>query len=167
MTQPTFINLHPNECSQGFHYYPFVVKLDRCLGSCNTLKDLSSKVCAPNKVGNLNLSVFDMITGKNESNILTKDISCECKFKFDGGKCNSDQWRNNDKCQCECKKRHVYEKDYFWNPSKCSCENGKYLTSIIVDSVTTCYEIIGADAEAESYDEETNTILPFYIQITD
>ena len=28
MTQPTFINLHPNEYSQGFHYYPFMVKLD-------------------------------------------------------------------------------------------------------------------------------------------
>ena len=64
-------------------------------------------------------------------------------------------------------KNHVYEKDYIWNPSKCSCENGKYLASVIVDSVTTCYEIIGADAEAKSYDEETNTILPFYIQITD
>ena len=29
MTQPTLINLHPNEYSQEFHYYPFVVKLDR------------------------------------------------------------------------------------------------------------------------------------------
>ena len=39
--QPTLINLHPNECSQEFHYYPFAVKLDRCAGSCNTLNDLS------------------------------------------------------------------------------------------------------------------------------
>ena len=35
--QPTLINLHPNECSQEFHYYPFAVKLDRCVRSCNTL----------------------------------------------------------------------------------------------------------------------------------
>ena len=33
MTQPTLINLHPNEYSQEFHYYPFAVKLDRCVGS--------------------------------------------------------------------------------------------------------------------------------------
>ena len=39
-----------------------------------------------------------MITGKNELKILTKDISCECKCKFGGEKCNSDQWWNNDKC---------------------------------------------------------------------
>ena len=25
-----------------------------------------------------------MLTGKNESKFLTKDISCKCKFKFDG-----------------------------------------------------------------------------------
>ena len=36
--QPTLINLHPNERSQELHYYyPFEVKLDGCVGSCNTL----------------------------------------------------------------------------------------------------------------------------------
>ena len=29
-------------------------------------------------------------------------ISCECKYKFDGTKCNSNQWWNNYKCQYEC-----------------------------------------------------------------
>ena len=47
--QPTFIDLHPNEFSQEFHYYPFTVKLDKCVGSCNTFNDLSNKVCVPNK----------------------------------------------------------------------------------------------------------------------
>ena len=32
-------------------------------------------------------------------------------------KCNSVQWWNNNKCRCECKKCHVCEKDYIWNPS--------------------------------------------------
>ena len=62
MIQPTLISLHPNEYSQEFHYYPFVVKLDKCVGSCNTLNDLSNKVCVPNKTEDLNLSVFNMIT---------------------------------------------------------------------------------------------------------
>ena len=98
MTQPTLINLHPNEYSQEFHYYPSAVKLDRCAGSCNTLNDLSNKVCIPNKTDDLNLSVFNMITGINESKTLTKHISCECKCRFDGRKCNSNQWWNNNKC---------------------------------------------------------------------
>ena len=75
MSQPTLINLHPNKYSHEFYYYPFVVKLDRSVGSCNTLNDLPNKVCVPNKTEDSNLSVFNMITGINESETLTKDIS--------------------------------------------------------------------------------------------
>ena len=50
MIQPILINLHPNEYNQEIHYYPFVVNLDRCVESCNTLNDLSNKVCVPNKI---------------------------------------------------------------------------------------------------------------------
>ena len=49
MTQPTLINLYPNEYSQEFHYYPSAVKKDRCVGSCNTLNGLPNKVYVPNK----------------------------------------------------------------------------------------------------------------------
>ena len=44
-----------------------------------------------------------MSTGINESKTLTKQILHECRFKFDGRKCNSNQWWNNDKYWCECK----------------------------------------------------------------
>ena len=83
-----------------------------------------------------------MIRGINEWKTLTKHISCECKSRFDGRKCNSDQWRNNRKCRCECKKRHVCEKYYVWNPGTCRCKNRKYLGSIMDDSAITCDEII-------------------------
>ena len=83
MTQPTLINLHSNEFNQEFYYYPFAVKLDRCVGSCNTLNDLSNKVCIPNKTEDINLSMFNMIKGINELKTLTKHISCECKCNFD------------------------------------------------------------------------------------
>ena len=52
--------------------------------------------------------------------------------------CNSNQWWNNNKCQCKYKKHHICEKDYIWNPGACICENGKYLASIIDDSVIMC-----------------------------
>ena len=44
-----------------------MVRLDRFVGSCNTLNDLSNKVCVLSKTKDLNLSVFIMITGINES----------------------------------------------------------------------------------------------------
>ena len=62
--QPIFINLHPNEYRQELHYYPFVVKWDKCVGSCNTFNDLSKKVCVRNKTEDLNKHDFNMITGK-------------------------------------------------------------------------------------------------------
>ena len=91
-------NLSPNEYSQEFHYYPLAVKLDRCVGGFNTLNNLSNKVCVPNKTEDLNLSIFNMITGINESKTLTRHISCECKCKFDARKWNSNQWWNSNRC---------------------------------------------------------------------
>ena len=127
-------------------FYPFAVKLDRRVGSCNTCNDLSNRACVLNKREHLNLSVFNMITGINESKKLTKHLSYECKSKFDGRKYNSNQWWNNDKCWCECKKHSACEKDYVWNPASCKCENEKYLAIIM-------NEII-CDGIIESHDKK-------------
>ena len=47
MIQPTLINSDPNEYNRELHYYPFVVKVDRCVGVNNTLNELSNIVCVP------------------------------------------------------------------------------------------------------------------------
>ena len=88
-----------------------MINLARCAGSCNTLDDLSSTVCVPNKTENLNWHVFNMITGICKTKALTKHVSykCECTFNFRKYKFN--QKSNNDKCWCECKHR-VCEKLY-------------------------------------------------------
>ena len=88
MNQLTLIYLHPNEYYQGLHYYPFAVSLDRCVGSCNTLSDLSYKVCLPNETEDLNLSVFNMITRMNETETLKKHVSCKFECKLDDRKFN-------------------------------------------------------------------------------
>ena len=49
------------------------------------------------------------------------------------------------------KASHMW-KDYVWNPATCIGENGKYLASIMDDSVITCDETI------KSYDEEIKTV---------
>ena len=76
--------------------------------------------------------------GINESETLTKHISCEGKCKFDGIKCNLNQWWNNYKCWWEWKKHCICEKDYVWNSSTCICENRKYLAGVMGNSVITC-----------------------------
>ena len=98
--QPTLINLHPNEYSQEFHYYSFTVKLDRCVGSCNTLNDLSNKACVPNKTEDLNLSVFNMIARINQSKTLTSIFPANVNVNLMKRNGKSNQLCNNNKCQC-------------------------------------------------------------------
>ena len=109
-------------------------------------------MCVASITEDLNPSLFNMITGINELKTLTKHISCKYKFTFDGGKCNSDEWWNNDKLWCEGKKHHVFKINHAWIPATCVCENGKYLASNMDDSAIICNEVI------ESSDEKIKTI---------
>ena len=68
-----------------------------------------------------------MITKKYEAKTLIKHISCDCKCKFNGTTCNSNQKWNNEICQYECKKYRTCTKDYSWNPSTCVCNISMYL----------------------------------------
>ena len=74
INQPTIINLGCNEYIERLRCFPFADNLDRCIRNNNTLNDLSNKVFVLNKTEDLHLSVFSMITGINESEILTNHI---------------------------------------------------------------------------------------------
>ena len=57
----------------------------------NNIEDPFDKMCALNKIEDVNLNVFNMIKGINESRTLAKHISCEFRCEFDVRKCNSIQ----------------------------------------------------------------------------
>ena len=45
------------------------------------------------------------------------------------------------------------------NPATCTCENGKYLVSIMDNSAIICDEVIDVDAKVSpNYDDKTKTI---------
>ena len=79
-----------------------------------------------------------MITGINQSKILTKHISCECECKFDGK--NVIQINSGITINLDVSVKNICAKDYTWNPAMCSCQNGMYLASIMDDSVIVCNE---------------------------
>ena len=108
MVRPTLINLNFIELT----YYPFMISLDKCNGSCNAVEDLSMQIYVPSETKDINIKVFNMTTIINESKTLTRHISCDCKCKFNCTTCNSNQKWNNDKCQCRCKKYFTCKKDY-------------------------------------------------------
>ena len=43
-----------------------MIVLDNCNGNGNTLKDISDKICVPNKTEDINLNFFDLVTRINE-----------------------------------------------------------------------------------------------------
>ena len=135
------------------YYYPFAVKSERCVGSCNTLNDISNKVYVSSKIKDLNLNIFNIITGINKSKTLTKHVSCKCKCKLDGRKCNSNQSGIMVNAGASVKTLYMWKKDIL-NPATCSCENGKYLASTIDNSVITRDKITDA--------EETKTVTTIF-----
>ena len=114
---------------------PLIVSLHRCHGSCNTLDiNLSSKIGAPNKTEDVNLNVFNMIPGINESKPLKEHMTYICRCKFGGKKCSSNQKWNNDKCQCNWKKpikHRLCKKGYAWNLSIYAYQIDEYLKNHI------------------------------------
>ena len=63
-TTPTLIDLNPDKYSQGLHYYPHLVKMNRYNGSCNTFLKISQIKYVSNKTEDINLHVFNMVTKK-------------------------------------------------------------------------------------------------------
>ena len=91
-----------------------MISLDKCSGSCNSVNNLSIKICVPNKTEDIDVKVFHMITNSNEAKTMAKHISCDCKRKrkCNSTTCNSNQKWNNETCQCECKNYNTEKKYY-------------------------------------------------------
>ena len=71
----------------------------------------------------INLSVFNTVTGVHESKILVKHISCTFRLNFDGREYDPKQQYNNDKCWYELKKTTKYcmcKEDCAWDPTVCT-----------------------------------------------
>ena len=56
-----------------------------------------------NKVQNMNVKVFNLISGTNKTKFLVQHELGECKCGLNESICNSKQKWNHDECQCKCK----------------------------------------------------------------
>ena len=71
--------------------YPFTVSVNKCGGSCNTVDDVYDQVCVSNKVKNMNVKVFNLISDENETGFLVQHELCECKCGLNKSVCNAKQ----------------------------------------------------------------------------
>ena len=77
MVRPNFIDLNSVE----LQYYSFMVSLDKCSGSYNSINGFP-KICIPSKTNDINIKIFDMISNRNEAKTMLKNISCHWKIKI-------------------------------------------------------------------------------------
>ena len=48
-------------------FFPYSVKASKCSGSCNNINNPLAKLCVPDVVKNLNVKVFNLVSGTNET----------------------------------------------------------------------------------------------------
>ena len=59
--RPEIINVNSDEPV----FYPFSIKTSKCSGSCNNINNRLAKLCVPDIVKNLNVKVFNLVSGTN------------------------------------------------------------------------------------------------------
>ena len=83
LVRPTLIDLNLDE----LHYYPLIISMIRCDGSCITIEDPFGRLCAPNRIEDMNLKSWNPST-----------CACDCDKL-----CETGEYMKN----CECIKSLV------------------------------------------------------------
>ena len=125
--------------------FPYNIKVNRCIGSCNNITNPYAKVCIRDIIKNVVVKIFDLITLTNTKKQLIFHESCKCVCRLDPIVCNNKQKWNEDKCRCECLVNTKCGNDFIWNISNCECEYRKKAAKLTTeeeceetnDSITT------------------------------
>ena len=62
-TRSKIVNINNNEPV----FYPFIVKVNKCSGSCNNINNAYAKLCVPDVVKNINVKVFNLMSWSNQT----------------------------------------------------------------------------------------------------
>ena len=76
--KPQIVNVNGDDSA----CFPCSVKTSKCSGSCNNINNLLAKLCVPDVVKNLNVKVFNLVSGTNETRHIEWHETCKCKCRF-------------------------------------------------------------------------------------
>ena len=110
--------------------FPYKIKVDKCIGSCNDKDNPYFKVCLPDSIKNISVKSFDLISRKTAFKSISFHQNCKCCCLLDEKVCNNLQKWNVNKCRCICLKIKDCGIGYSWNVNNCRCEMKK-LASLI------------------------------------
>ena len=148
-------------------FFPFSIKTSKFCGSCNNIDNPCAKLCVPDVAKSLNVKVFNLVSGTNETRRIEWHETCKCKCRFNSSVCNNKQRWNDDKCRCEGKKlidkidKGICDKGFVWNPSNCECECYKSCDFSQYLNYKNCKckkRLVNKLVERSSYEECTENI---------
>ena len=84
--RPEIVNINSNNPI----FYPFSIKINKCSGNCNNINDPYARICVPDTIKNLNVTVFNLMTLTNEKRHIKWHEICKCICRLDII-CNSKQ----------------------------------------------------------------------------
>ena len=102
--------------------FPYKIKVDQCVGSCNDKDNPYFKVCLPDSIKNISVKSFDLLSKKNVFKNISFHKNCKCGCLLDEKVCNNLQIWNKDKCRRECLKIKKCKIGYSWNVNNCRRE---------------------------------------------
>ena len=70
-------------------FFPYSVKRSKCSGSCNNFNNSLAELCVPDVVRNLNVKVFNLVSGTNEPRCIKWHEICKCKCRFNNSVYNN------------------------------------------------------------------------------
>ena len=71
-------------------FFSFVIKTSKCSGSCNNINDPCAKVYVSYVVNNINIKVFNLMSGTNETRHIKWYETCKWKCRLDASACNNE-----------------------------------------------------------------------------
>ena len=89
--RPKIVNVNGDDTV----FFPFNIKTSKCSGSCNKINNPLAKLCVPDVVENLNVKVFNLVSGTNETRRIEWHETYKCKCRFEHSVCNNKQHWND------------------------------------------------------------------------
>ena len=83
--KPTIVKVNFNQPL----FYPLTVNVNKSSESSNTIDDWYAWICVPNKVKNMNLEVFKLISKENETRLLVHHKLCDRICRLNESVCNT------------------------------------------------------------------------------
>ena len=73
--RPEIVNVNSNEPM----FCRFSIRTSKCSGTCNGINDPYAKLCVPDVINNINVEVFNLMSGTNETRHIEWHETCKCK----------------------------------------------------------------------------------------